>query len=77
METLDREGTVKWFNVEKGFGFIARDDGADIYVHFSDIPASRKNEDGFRYLRPSERVRFDIAAHDKDRVKAANIRLIG
>ncbi|MFI6956468.1 cold-shock protein [Nocardia sp. NPDC050408] len=77
METQDHEGTVKWFNVEKGFGFIARDDGTDFYVHYSDIPANRKNRHGFRYLRTNERVRFDIAASNLDRVKAANIRLIG
>ncbi|MFF0145175.1 putative cold-shock DNA-binding protein [Amycolatopsis sulphurea] len=50
------EGTVKWFNAEKGFGFIAPDDGsADVFVHFSEIAGG-----GFRSLDENARVKFDV-----------------
>ncbi|AFR51188.1 MULTISPECIES: cold-shock protein [Gordonia] len=50
------QGTVKWFNGEKGFGFIAPDDqGADVFVHYSSITGS-----GFRNLEENQRVEFDV-----------------
>ena len=50
------QGTVKWFNAEKGFGFIAQDDGgADVFVHFSAIQA-----DGYRSLDENQRVEFEV-----------------
>ena len=49
-------GTVKWFNGEKGFGFIAREGGDDVFVHFSAIQA-----DGYRTLEEGQRVQFDVA----------------
>ena len=49
-------GTVKWFNAEKGFGFIAPDDGsADVFVHYSEIQGS-----GFRTLEENQKVEFEI-----------------
>jgi CspA family cold shock protein len=49
------EGTVKWFNEKKGFGFIASDDGTDVFVHFSAIQDS-----GFKTLAEGQRVSFDV-----------------
>ena len=49
-------GTVKWFNAEKGFGFIQREDGDDVFVHFSAIQG-----DGFKTLEEGQTVTFDIA----------------
>ena len=60
---MEREqGVVKWFNFSKGFGFITRDNGEDIFVHFRSI----KNEgDGKRGLREGQRVEFTIIEGDK------------
>jgi CspA family cold shock protein len=49
------EGTVKWFNEKKGYGFIEQDDGTDIFVHFSAIDMT-----GFKVLYEGERVSFDV-----------------
>jgi CspA family cold shock protein len=49
------DGTVKWFNDQKGFGFIARDEGDDVFVHHSAIVAS-----GFRTLNEGDRVTFEV-----------------
>ncbi len=48
-------GTVKWFNAEKGFGFISRDNGDDVFVHFSAIQG-----DGYKSLDEGQAVSFDI-----------------
>ncbi|UQW81502.1 cold-shock protein [Staphylococcus edaphicus] len=48
-------GTVKWFNAEKGFGFIEREDGNDVFVHFSGIAA-----EGYKSLEEGQKVEFDI-----------------
>lgn len=51
------QGTVKWFNGEKGFGFITPDDGAkDLFVHYSEIQGS-----GYRALEENQRVQFEVA----------------
>ncbi|MDD2397311.1 MAG: cold-shock protein [Tissierellia bacterium] len=54
------KGTVKWFNAEKGFGFITTDSGKDIFVHFSAIEG-----DGFKSLDEGQQVSFDITQGDK------------
>jgi CspA family cold shock protein len=55
------QGTVKWFNSEKGFGFIAPDGGgADVFVHFSNVVG-----DGYRSLEDNQRVEFDVTAGRK------------
>jgi CspA family cold shock protein len=48
-------GTVKWFNADKGFGFITQDDGPDVFVHFSAIAAS-----GFKTLNEGDQVEFEV-----------------
>ena len=48
-------GTVKWFNAEKGFGFIEREDGDDVFVHFSAIQG-----DGFKSLDEGQKVNFEV-----------------
>ncbi|MBE1533064.1 cold-shock protein [Actinomadura algeriensis] len=61
-------GTVKWFNAEKGFGFIAQDDGgADVFAHYSNIAAQ-----GFRELQEGQRVTFDVTQGQKG-LQAENI----
>ena len=63
-------GTVKWFNSEKGFGFISRDNGDDIFVHFSAIQG-----DGYKSLEEGQEVSFDITQGNKGE-QAANVSII-
>ena len=62
------QGTVKWFNPEKGFGFISRDDGDDVFVHHTAIQS-----EGFRSLSEGQTVEFDITEGPKG-LQAANVR---
>ncbi|PFW54204.1 cold-shock protein [Bacillus cereus] len=52
---MNMQGRVKWFNSEKGFGFIEREDGDDVFVHFSAI-----QQDGYKSLEEGQKVEFDI-----------------
>ena len=53
-------GTVKWFNRDKGYGFITRDSGGDVFVHYSDI-----SDTGYRNLEENDRVEFTVEQGDK------------
>lgn len=63
-------GKVKWFNNTKGYGFIAADDGPDVFVHHSDIEG-----EGFRSLNEGEAVEFEITEGEKG-PKAVNVRRV-
>jgi cold shock protein len=68
-ELLVTTGTVKWFNAEKGFGFITQDDGGpDVFVHFSAIAGT-----GYRNLEENQKVEFDVTQGQKG-PQAANVR---
>ena len=57
----DREtGTVKWFNTQKGYGFISREDGEDVFAHYSSIKS-----DGFRNLEEGQKVEFTVTDGEK------------
>ncbi len=62
-------GTVKWFNPDKGYGFITREDGDDVFVHFSAIQG-----EGFRNLEENQKVEFEVTQGPKG-LQAANVRL--
>ena len=64
------EGTVKWFSNEKGYGFISRDGGDDVFVHHSQIEM-----DGYRSLVEGQRVQFEVEEGPKG-LQAANVSLV-
>jgi len=64
------EGTVKWFNDSKGFGFISREDGSDVFVHYSSLKG-----EGFKTLVEGDRVSFDVEDGEKG-PKAVNVEKI-
>lgn len=64
------QGEVKWFNDAKGFGFIAQDNGPDVFVHFSAI-----RSEGFKSLAEGQRVSFDVQQGPKG-PQAANVELL-
>ena len=63
-------GTVKWFNAEKGYGFITQDEGTDVFVHFSSITGN-----GYRTLTEGQRVEFSVIDGDKG-LQASDVALI-
>lgn len=66
------KGTVKWFNPDKGYGFISREDGeGDLFVHFSEIQM-----DGFKTLDEGQAVEFDITNGQNGKLQASNVRKI-
>ena len=68
-EGVRKDGTVKWFNPNKGFGFIEQDSGDDLFVHQSEIRQS-----GFRYLNKGDRVEFEVGTGRKGPVALSVIR---
>ncbi|CAN5270675.1 MAG TPA: cold-shock protein [Gaiellaceae bacterium] len=64
------EGTVKWFSNEKGYGFIAREGGEDVFVHFSAIQG-----DGYKSLAEGQKVEFEVVEGQKG-LQAANVQLV-
>lgn len=64
-------GTVKWFNNEKGFGFIEREDGDDVFVHYSEIEGG-----GFKSLDEGQKVEFEITQGKKG-PQASGVRVVG
>ena len=63
-------GKVKWFNAEKGYGFITTDEGKDVFVHYSSIQT-----DGFRSLEEGQTVTFEIVEGDRGQ-QAANVTVV-
>jgi CspA family cold shock protein len=64
------QGTVKFFNADKGFGFISREQGDDVFVHYSNIQST-----GYKTLDEGQRVEFDVAPGKKGE-EAQNVRVI-
>ena len=62
------EGTVKWFNPEKGYGFISQKDGEDLFVHCSEIKM-----DGFKTLDEGAAVQFDVTTGQNGKLQASNV----
>ncbi|MDO8886569.1 cold shock domain-containing protein [Candidatus Oleimmundimicrobium sp.] len=62
------KGKVKWFNAEKGYGFIEQEDGEDVFVHFSAI-----QDEGFKTLQEGQEVEFEVTTGDKG-LQAENVR---
>ncbi|HEL1857059.1 cold-shock protein [Streptococcus suis] len=65
------QGTVKWFNAEKGFGFIAQENGLDVFAHFSEIQSN-----GFKSLEDGQKVTFEVEQGQRG-LQATNITKIG
>ncbi|HVE44626.1 MAG TPA: cold-shock protein [Gammaproteobacteria bacterium] len=63
-------GTVKWFNTEKGFGFIQRDKGEDVFVHFKSISA-----EGYRFLTEGQKVEFTVIKGQKG-LQAEDVKVV-
>ena len=65
------QGTVKWFNAEKGFGFISQESGPDVFAHFSEIQSN-----GFKSLEDGQKVNFEVEQGERG-LQATNITKIG
>ena len=62
------QGTVKWFNPEKGYGFISQEGGEDLFVHWSEIQM-----DGYKTLDEGQKVEFEITEGDNGKLQASNV----
>ncbi len=62
------KGTVKWFNNQKGYGFISTADGTDVFVHYSAL-----NMEGFRTLDEGQEVEFDVVTGENGKTQAVNV----
>jgi CspA family cold shock protein len=62
------KGTVKWFNNQKGYGFISTAEGNDVFVHYSAL-----NMEGFRTLDDGQEVEFDVVVGENGKTQAANV----
>ncbi len=69
--TFMAQGTVKWFNPDKGYGFISRQDGDDLFVHYSEIQM-----DGFKTLDEGQAVEFEITTGQNGKLQASAVRKI-
>ena len=65
------QGTVKWFNPDKGYGFIAQESGDDVFVHFSAIEG-----EGFKTLDEGQAVEFEVTTGQNGKTQASNVRKI-
>ncbi|MBP5314061.1 MAG: cold-shock protein [Eggerthellaceae bacterium] len=65
------EGTVKWFNPEKGYGFISQEGGEDLFVHFSEIKM-----EGFKTLEEGQKVSFEVTTGQNGKLQASNVQKI-
>jgi CspA family cold shock protein len=65
------EGKVKWFNADKGYGFIEREDGDDLFVHFSEIQS-----EGFKTLDEGQAVTFEVTTGQNGKMQASKVRAI-
>ena len=63
-----QQGTVKWFNAKKGYGFISDEEGNDVFVHFSAI-----SMDGYKELKDGEAVEFEVVEGENGKLQAANV----
>jgi len=66
------EGTVKWFNAKKGYGFIEQESGDDIFVHFSEVQG-----EGYKTLNEGDKVEFEVAEGDNGKLQAKNVTKVG
>ena len=70
-EVIQMQGTVKWFNDQKGYGFISDSEGKDVFVHYSGI-----NSEGFKTLKEGAAVEFDVTDGEKG-PQATNVTILG
>jgi CspA family cold shock protein len=63
------QGTVKWFNPDKGYGFISQEGGEDLFVHWSEIQM-----DGYKTLDEGAKVEFEVTQGDNGKLQASNVR---